>query len=98
MECIVKFDKLDKLSHHSKRKRSIYKTLCDVYRLDKGDFEVEGQAKGIILRSLFSLSWLHFHFWIVMKKKLKVHNEGHNFKALKLIMKLHKPTSMKNYR
>lgn len=98
MECIVKFDKLDKLSHHSKRKRSIYKTLCDVYRLDKGDFEVEGQAKGIILRSLFSLSWLHFHFWIVMKKKLKVYNEGHNFKAFKLIMKLHKPTSMKNYR
>ena len=49
MECIVKFDKFDKLSHHSKRKRSIYKALCDVYRLDKGDCEAEGQAKGILL-------------------------------------------------
>lgn len=49
MECIVKFDKFDKLSHHSKRKRSIYEALCDVCRLDKGDFEAEGQAKGILL-------------------------------------------------
>lgn len=42
MECIVKFDKFAKLSHH-------YKALCDVYREDKGDFEVEVQAKGIML-------------------------------------------------